>query len=106
MMATAKNHLAACRNHRSAANKIQMTARAAKTSVARAAVVARITPMRRDIGRVSPPSHGGKLISVDISRTGALLVPSDNTCDHVCEEPGECRLNRHPRYWCQAPSEL
>ena len=23
-------------------------------------------------------------------------MPSDNTCDHVCEEPGECRLNRHP----------
>jgi hypothetical protein len=20
----------------------------------------------------------------------------------ICEEPGECGLNRHPRYWCQA----
>jgi hypothetical protein len=20
-------------------------------------------------------------------------MPSHNTCDHVCEEPGECRLN-------------
>jgi hypothetical protein len=28
-------------------------------------------------------------------------MPPDNTCDHVCEEPGESRLNRHPRYWCE-----
>src|ERR1700736_4842225 len=43
---------------------------------------------------------------LDISRIGALLGPSNNTCDYVCEEPGECRLTRHPRYRCQAPPEL
>jgi len=38
------------------------------------------------------------LYLIDISRIEALLVPYDNTCDHVCEEPSECTLNRHPRY--------
>jgi hypothetical protein len=33
-------------------------------------------------------------------------VYSDNTYDHVCEEPGECRLHRHPRYRWQAPPVL
>jgi hypothetical protein len=26
-------------------------------------------------------------------------VPSDNTCDHVCEEPGECGLDLPPKRW-------
>jgi hypothetical protein len=33
-------------------------------------------------------------------------VPSDNTCDHVCEEPGECRLYRHSRPPGAAPTAI
>jgi hypothetical protein len=55
---------------------------------------------RRDQGRslrgraTEPKASAGRWsASVYISRIGALLVPSNNTCDHLCEEPGECRLD-------------